>query len=54
MDVETAYLYGNLDIQIHISSQPDFFWKLPTPFPRRFLGLKINKAFYGLKQAGRM
>lgn len=54
MDVVTTYLYGNLDMQIYISPPPDLFPKLLTPSSGKFLGFKINKALYDLKQASRM
>ena len=54
MDVGTAYLYGNLDMVLYISPPPYFLPKLPVPLPGRFLGLRIRKALYGLRQAGRM
>ena len=54
MDVVTAYLYGKLDMKLHIAPPPDYLPELPTPLPGRFLGLQICKALYGLKQAGRM
>ena len=54
MDVVTAYLYGNLDMVLYISPPPDFLPKLPVPLPGRFLGLRIRKALYGLRQGGRM
>jgi hypothetical protein len=54
MDVVTAYLYGNLDMLLYISSPPDFLPRLPAPSPDMFLGFRIYKTLYGLKQAGRM
>ena len=54
MDVVIAYLYGNLDMLLYISPPPYFLPKLPTPAPGKFLGLRICKALYDLKQADRM
>ena len=54
MDVVTTYLYGNLDMKLHISPPPGYLPELPKPLPGRFLGIQICKALYGLKQAGRM
>ena len=53
MDVVTAYLYGDLDTELHIKPPPGFLPQLPTPQPGQYSGLKICKALYGLKQAGR-
>ena len=53
LDVVTAYLYGNLDAEIHIKPPPEFLPNLASTRPGRFSGLKIRKALYGLKQAGR-
>lgn len=39
---------------IYIFFPSDFLPKLLNPSPGKFLGLKINKALYSLKQAGRM
>jgi hypothetical protein len=52
MNVVTAYLYGNLDMLFYISPLPDFLPRLLVPSPSRFLGLRICKTLYGLKQAG--
>ena len=54
MDVITSYLYGNLDMLLYISPPPDFLPRLPTPSPEKFLHLRICKALYGLKEAGKM
>ena len=55
LDVVTAYVYGPLDADLHIKPPPDF---LPQPIPsdttHSFSGLKLQLAFYGLKQASRM
>ena len=54
-DVVTAYLYGPLDVVIHIRPPHDFLLKIPPEDTQGFyFGLKIQKALYGLKQAGRM
>ena len=53
VDVVTAYLYGELDVDIHIRPPPEFLEHIPTPQPGKFCGLKLCKALYGLKQAGR-
>ena len=53
LDVVTAYLYGDLDAQIHIKPPPDFLPNTTPAQPGRFSGLRICKALYGLKQAGR-
>ena len=53
LDVVTAYLYGDLDTELHIKPPPDFVPQLPSSKPGKFTGLKIRKALYGLKQAGR-
>lgn len=39
---------------MYISPPSYFLPKLPTPSPERFLGLKICKALYNLKHAGKM
>ena len=54
MDVVTTYLYGNLDMLLYIFSPPDFLPMLPAPSHGKFLGLRICKGLYGLKQAGKM
>jgi histone deacetylase 1/2 len=53
LDVVIAYLYSDLDAQLHIKAHPDF---LPNTTPAKlghFFGLRIWKAIYGLKQACR-
>ena len=53
MDVVTAYLYGDLDADIHIKPPPGYIPNQPLPPSGKYSGLKIRKALYGLKQAGR-
>lgn len=53
VDIVTAFLYGDLDKDIHIRPPPDFLEDIPTPNPGKFCGLKLCKALYRLKQAGR-
>lgn len=54
LDVITAYLYDELDADIHIRPPPDFLDHIPTTQPGKYSGLKLRKALYELKQAGRM
>ena len=55
LNVVTAYLYGPLDAQIYIRPPPDFLPNTPKEDPPGMhSGLQLQKAFYGLKQAGRM
>ena len=54
MDVVTAYLHGNLDTKLHLTSPPGFLKSIPKPKPGKFTGLHICKALYGLKQSGKI
>ena len=55
LDVVTAYLYGPIDVVIHIRPPPDILLEIPLEDTQgSYFGLKIQKALYGLKQAGRM
>ncbi|KAF8750009.1 lipid metabolic process [Rhizoctonia solani] len=53
MDVKTAYLHAKVDRKIYLQI-PDGFPKseLPSGIPCKELALRLNKAVYGLKQAG--
>ena len=53
IDVVTAYLHGTLDSTLYINSLPGFLKSVPKPKPGRFIGLRICKALYDLKQSGR-
>ena len=55
LDVVTAYLYGPLDAQLYIRPPPEFLEQVPPEdTPNTYSRLCLQKAFYGLKQAGRM
>ncbi|KAF8750124.1 Encoded by [Rhizoctonia solani] len=53
MDVKTAYLHAKVNRKIYLQI-PDGFPKseLPSGIPCKELALQLNKAVYGLKQAG--
>lgn len=54
MDAVTAYLYGNLDLDIYmkvLESIPILNQDRPN---RNLYSVQIRKSLYGLKQAGRM
>ena len=55
LNVVTAYLYGPLDAQLYIRPPPEFF-EQPPPKDTfgTYSGLRLQKALYRLKQAGRM
>ena len=55
LDVVTAYLYGPLDANLYIKPPPDFLSQSIKPdSSKSFSGLKLQRALYGLRQAGRM
>ena len=55
LDVVTAYLHRPLDTKLYIRPPPDFMPQpIPPESPGSYPGLKIQKALYGLNQAGRM
>ena len=53
LDVVTAYLHGNLDTKLHLNPPPGFLKSIPNLKPGKFIGLRICRALYGLKQSGR-
>lgn len=53
LDVVTANVYGDLDIDEHIKPPSKFVPRLPPVQPGHFHRLRIRKALYGLKQARR-
>ena len=52
MDVVTAYLYGDLDREIHIKIPEGF--PLPAAKPRSMYSIQLRRSLYDLKQSGRM
>ena len=55
LDVMTAYLHGPLETQLFLKPPPSFSKvPLPPPRPGQFSGLRLYKALYGLRQAGRL
>jgi hypothetical protein len=53
LDVVTAYLHGKLDTILYLAPPPGFQKHLPKPNLGRFVGLRIYKALYSLKQSER-
>jgi hypothetical protein len=49
LDIETAFLHGDLDEEIHME-QPPYFIDLKHPYNE----CKLKKSLYGLKQSPRM
>ena len=55
LDVVTAYLHSPLETELFIKLPPLFNEvSFPSPRPGHFSGLKLHKALYSLKQAGRL
>ena len=55
MDVVTAYLYGSLDVHIHMKI-PDGFkiLKIKENENRNIYSIKLQRSLYGIKQSGRI
>jgi hypothetical protein len=53
LDVVTAYLHGTLDFVLYLAPPRGFLNNIPNPKPDRFVGLRLCKALYDLKQSGR-
>lgn len=53
LDVVTAYLYGDLHEEMYIKPPPGYLTKQVSPKSTKNSGLRLYKASYGLKQAGR-
>ena len=52
MDVVTAYLYGDLDTEIHMKILEGF--PLLKAQPRSTYSIQLRRSLYGVKQCGRM